>query len=358
MDLMNSRTGNKERFSQLLVTAGKTREKVEKLYAGDIGASIKLKDTNTNDTLNDASRKSLQLESIDFPDPIFFTAIKAVESNDDEKMGLILNDFHKVDPSFRANYSRELKQLVLSGMGETHINMIKWFFDKVYKIDVEFSPVKIPYRETITSSADVDYKHKKQSGGKGQYGHVFMRIGPKGRGEGYEFINSIVGGTIPSGYIPAVEKGINETMIAGIIAGYPVVDIYCDLYYGSYHDVDSSEMAFKFASTMALKIGFAKCNPILLEPIHTLKIVIPTEYMGDVMGDISTRRGKIVGMEQEGRKQILTSELPLAEVHKYFPTLKSLTQGRGKFTQSFSHYEKVPNDEANKIIAESKQEQE
>ncbi len=348
---------NKDKIGNLYYAQGKNRVDASEIKAGEIGALVKLKYARSMDSIVE-NASNMQCLPVKFPDPVMWKSIVGESQNDEDKIGVAIQRLMNEDPTINLKLNVETHENILSGTSEQQLLLLQKKLKNRYKVNAVLKAPRIPYRETITGKTDVEYKHKKQSGGKGQYGHVFMRIGPKARGEGYEFINSIVGGTIPSGYIPAVEKGINETMINGIIAGYPVVDIYCDLYYGSYHDVDSSEMAFKLASTMALKNGFTKCNPILLEPIHSMKIVIPTEYMGDVMGDISTRRGKIVGMEQEGRKQILTAELPLAEIYKYFPTLKSLTQGRGKFTQSFSHYEKVPNDEANKIIEESKQEQE
>ncbi len=348
---------NKDKIGNIYYAQGKNRMDAGEIKAGEIGALVKLKYARSMDSIVE-NGSNVRCHPVVFPDAVMWKSIVGESQNDEDKIGVAIQRLMNEDPTINLKINPETHENILSGTSEQQLLLLQKKLKNRYKVNAILKAPRIPYRETITGKTDVEYKHKKQSGGKGQYGHVFMRIGPKGRGEGYEFINSIVGGTIPSGYIPAVEKGINETMLAGIIAGYPVVDIYCDLYYGSYHDVDSSEMAFKLASTMALKNGFGKCNPILLEPIHTMKIEIPTEYMGDVMGDISTRRGKIVGMEQEGRKQILTAELPLAEVYKYFPTLKSLTQGRGKFTQSFSHYEKVPADETTKIIAEANQEQE
>ncbi len=348
---------NKDKIGNIYYAQGKNRVDAGEIKAGEIGALVKLKYARSMDSVVENGSK-IKCKPVNFPDPVMWKSIVGESQNDEDKIGVSIQRLMNEDPTINLNLNVETHENIISGTSEQQLLLLQKKLKNRYKVNAVLKAPRIPYRETITGKTDIEYKHKKQSGGKGQYGHVFMRIGPKGRGEGYEFINSIVGGTIPSGYIPAVEKGINETMLTGIIAGYPVVDIYCDLYYGSYHDVDSSEMAFKLASTMALKNGFVKCNPILLEPIHSMKISIPTEYMGDVMGDISTRRGKIIGMDQVGRKQILTAELPLAEVYKYFPTLKSLTQGRGKFTQDFSHYEKVPTDEANKIIEESKQEQE
>ena len=348
---------NKDKIGNIYYAQGKNRVDASEVKAGEIGALVKLKYARSMDSIVEIG-SDMRCMPVEFPDAVMWKSVVGESQNDEDKIGVAIQRLMNEDPTIHLKLNGETHENILSGTSEQQLLLLQKKLKNRYKVNAVLKAPRIPYRETITGKTDVEYKHKKQSGGKGQYGHVFIRMGPKGRGEGYEFINSVVGGTIPSGYIPAVEKGINETMITGIIAGYPVVDIYCDLYYGSYHDVDSSEMAFKLASTMALKIGFAKCNPILLEPIHQINIVIPTEYMGDVMGDISTRRGKIVGMVQEGRKQNLTAELPLAEVYKYFPTLKSLSQGRGKFTQSFSHYEKVPGDETKKIIAESHEEQE
>jgi elongation factor G len=247
----------------------------------------------------------------------------------------------------------ETGENILSGIGEQQIELLRKKLKTRFKIDAELNTPSVPYKETITGTADVSYKHKKQSGGKGQYGEVYFRVKPRGRGEGFEFINSVVGGTIPSKFIPAIEKGLNEILSKGIVSGNPIVDITVDVYYGSYHDVDSSEMAFKIASWNCLKKAFEVAKPILLEPVHNAQIIIPNEYMGDVMGDVSTRRGKIMGMEQKGKKQILNAQMPLSELFGYYPALKSLTQGRGKFTQEFSHFEKVPDDIAKKVIAEA-----
>lgn len=255
------------------------------------------------------------------------------------------------DPTIRYEINSETHENVISGMGEQQLNLVLKKMKNRYKVDAMMKEPRIPYKETIMGSTESHYKHKKQSGGRGQYGDVYFRIKPTDRGEGFQFVNSIVGGVIPSNFIPAIEKGLVETMEKGIIAGYQVVDVCVDVYYGSYHDVDSSEMAFKIASSMALKEGFKLCKPILLEPIHELVIIVPSEYMGDVMGDISTRRGRIMGMEQRGKKQYLTAQMPVAEMYFYFPALKSFTQGRGRFTQGFSHYEKVPEDITQKVVA-------
>ena len=348
---------NKDKIGNIYYAQGKNRVDCSEIKAGEIGALVKLKYARSMTSIVQ-SGLPVKCKAIEFPAPVMWKTINGVSQKDEDKIGSAIQRLINEDPTIKLAINPETHENVLSGTGEQQLLLLQKKLKNRYQVNTTLKIPRIPYRETIKGKTEVEYKHKKQSGGKGQYGHVLMRIGSKPRGEGFEFINSIVGGTIPSGYIPAVEKGINETMVSGIVAGYPVVDIFCELYYGSYHDVDSSEMAFKIAATMALKNGFEKCKPLILEPIHEVKIIIPTDYMGDVMGDISTRRGKIMGMEQKGRKQILVAELPLSELQHYFPSLKSLTQGRGKFTDSFSHYEKVPSDEAKKIIAASKEEQE
>ena len=323
----------------------------QELKAGEIGALVKLKVARGFNTITETNSKRSFIQPA-LPTPVFWKTIKAVNQSDEDKIGSALTKLMDEDPTLRLELNKETFENVLAGIGELQIGMVQKKLKNRYKIDTELNDPKIPYKETIMGKADVQYKHKKQSGGRGQYGHVHIRVGPKTRGEGFEFINSIVGGTIPSKYIPAVEKGVVETMQKGIIAGYQVVDIFVDCYFGSYHDVDSSELAFKLAASQALKKGFKESTPIILEPIHEIQIVIPIEYMGDVMGDVSTRRGKILGMEQVGKKQILNAHLPLSELFSYFPNLKSLTQGRGRFNQKFSHYEKLPEEVATKVIAE------
>ncbi|MBC8386069.1 MAG: elongation factor G, partial [Candidatus Cloacimonetes bacterium] len=293
------------------------------------------------------------LKQIALPTSVFWQSIKAVNQSDEDKIGSALQKLLGEDRTMHLDMNAETKENVLSVIGEQQVDLIKKKLKSRYHIEVEFFTPSVPYRETLKGKADISYKHKKQSGGKGQYGEVYFRVAPKPRGEGFEFINSIVGGTIPSKFIPAIEKGLNEILPKGIISGNPIVDISVECYFGSYHDVDSSEMAFKIATWNALKKAFEVGQPILLEPIYDVQIVIPNEYMGDVMGDVSTRRGKIMGMEQKGKKQVLNAKMPLAELFGYFPNLKSLTQGRGKFTQVFSHYEKVPADIAVKVIAEA-----
>lgn len=350
MDVLVPEKESKDKISSMFFLMGKNRNEASLLKAGDIGALVKMKVARGFNSITETNSK-LRFIQPALPTPVYWKTIKAVNQSDEDKIGSGLTRLMDEDPTLRLELNKETLENVLAGIGELQIGMVQKKLKNRYKIDTELNDPKIPYKETIVGKADVQYKHKKQSGGRGQYGHVHFRVAPKQRGEGYEFINSIVGGTIPSKFIPAVEKGVVETMQKGIIAGYPVVDISIDCYFGSYHDVDSSELAFKLAASQALKKGFKEAKPIILEPIHEVQIIIPSEYMGDVMGDVSTRRGKILGMEQKGKKQILNAHLPISELFSYFPNLKSLTQGRGRFHQKFSHYEKLPDEIAEKVIA-------
>ena len=378
MDLINGRTGNKERLSQLLVIAGKNREKVDKFFAGDIGASIKLKDTHTNDTLNDHAVKSMQLEKIVYPDPIFFIAVKAKDSADDEKVGLILNETSKMDPSFRVGYSRELKQLIISAMGETHVNTAKWFFDKVHKIDIEFMPTKIPYRETITKSAKADYRHKKQSGGSGQFGEVHLMIQPYFEGykdpsdlnvrgsETHElpwggkliYNNCIVGGAIDARFMPAIFKGIMERMDTGPLTGSYARDIIVYVYDGKMHPVDSNEISFRLAGRHAFSAAFKNAGPKIMEPIYNMEIIVPEDYMGAVMTDLQGRRGVIMGMDTIGKAQRIKAKVPLAELNKYSTSLSSSTSGRGTYSMSFDEYSQVPTEIQATLLKKYEEEEE
>ncbi len=340
----------KDKAGTMYYMLGKNRNDCTEIAAGDIGALLKLKNAKVMNSITSTASK-LSLVPIELPTPTTWQTLKAVNQSDEDKIGTVLQRVIAEDPTIRYELNVETHENVLSGMGEQQLQLVLKKLKNRYKVDAILKEPRIPYKETITANSEANYKHKKQSGGRGQYADVYFRIKPTERGEGFKFINSIVGGVIPSNYIPAIEKGLWETMEKGIIAGYPVVDISVEVYYGSYHEVDSSEIAFKIASSMALKDGFKKAKPILLEPIHELIIIVPSEYMGDVMGDISTRRGKIMGMEQRGKKQYLTAQMPLAEMYAYYPALKSFTQGRGRFIQRFSHYEKVPEDITQKVIA-------
>lgn len=378
MDLINTVSGSKERMSQILVSNGKTREKVDTLYAGDIGAAIKLKSTHTDDTLADQAHKSLVLDKIIWPDPVYTIAIKAENSSDDEKMGLLLNEMHKTDPSFRVGYSRELKQLILNGMGEQHINLAKWYFDKVHKINFELFEPKIPYRETITKSAKADYRHKKQSGGSGQFGEVHMMIQPYTEGykdpgefnvrgtDEYElewggkliFKNCIVGGAIDTRFLPAILKGINEKMEDGPLTGSYARDIVVYIYDGKMHPVDSNEISFKLAGRHAFSTAFKNAAPKIMEPIYDVDVFVPEEMMGNVMTDLQGRRAIIMGMGAEGHYQKITARVPLAEMHRYSTTLSSLTSGRGTFHMAYADYAQVPTDVQNVLLKKYAEESE
>ncbi len=340
----------KDKAGNIYYMLGKNRNDTQEIKAGDIGAMVKLKNAKVMNTLVPLN-SHIALEHVELPTATYWQMIKATNQSDEDKIGSALQRVIAEDSTIRFDLNAETHENVISGMGEQQLNLVLKKMKNRYKVDAVMKEPRIPYKETIMGSAESQYRHKKQSGGRGQYGEVYFRIKPTERGEGFQFINAIVGGVIPSNFIPAIEKGLLETLEKGIIAGYQVVDVSVEVYYGSYHDVDSSEMAFKIASSMALKEGFKKCKPILLEPIHEIVIIVPSEYMGDVMGDISTRRGRIMGMEQRGKKQYLTAQMPVAEMYFYYPALKSFTQGRGRFTQSFSHYEKVPDDITAKVVA-------
>lgn len=340
----------KDKAGNMFFMLGKNRNDTPELKAGEIGALVKLKNAKALNTITAVGSRYM-LPTVKMPSAVIWQSIKAVNQSDDDKIGQALTRVMAEDCTIASELNQETHENVISGMGEQQLSLILKKMKNRYKVDANYKEPRIPYKETIMGSAEANYKHKKQSGGRGQYGDVYIRIKPLERGEGFKFINSVVGGTIPSNFIPAIEKGVVEKMVNGIIAGYQVVDISVDVYFGSYHEVDSSEMAFKIAASQALKDGFSRSKPILLEPIHELVIIVPSEYMGDVMGDISTRRGRIMGMEQRMKKQYLTAILPAAEMFGYFPILKSLTQGRGRFEQKFSHYEKVPDEVAQKVIA-------
>jgi elongation factor G len=321
--------------------------------AGDLGAVVKLRDTHTNDTLSSRTFPVVY-KPIRFPDPVFHAAIVPKAKGDEDKISTGLHSLHQEDPTFLFRVDGELHQTIVSGQGELHLDIISRRLKQRFGVDVDLSEPRVPFRETIKGVAkDAEYKHKKQTGGHGQYGHVHLRLEPLKRGQGFEFLDEIVGGVVPGKFIPAVEKGIVETMKEGPLAGYPVVDIRVALHYGSYHDVDSSEMAFKIAGSQAFKKGFLEAKPVLLEPIHNLEVKVPEDAMGEVMGDISGRRGRIMGIETSGHYQIVKAQVPAAELHKYATILRSKTGGRGVFRSAMSHYEEVPPDQAQKIIQAS-----
>ncbi len=358
IDLINQKNGKVERLMQLYQMNGKNRRELQMVCAGDIAAVVKLKDTHVNNTL--ASKNlSITIDPIVFPEPLASNAITPKAKGDEDKIASGLSHLHEEDPTFLYSYNPELAQTIISGQGELHLNIIINRLKEKYGVDVNVIEPKIPYRETIKGKCESsEYKHKKQTGGHGQYGHVFLRLEPLPRGTGFEFVDEIVGGVIPGKYIPAVEKGIKEAMLKGPVAGYPVVDVKVTVHYGSYHDVDSSEMAFKIASAMAFKKGFMEAKPVMLEPIYELEVIVPEEYMGDVMGDISSRRGKISGMDHSGKLQVIKATVPLAELHNYATKLRSFTQGRGIFRRRFSHYDEIPREIESKIITEAQKEAE
>ena len=358
MDLLNESNDKTERLNQLFTLNGHNRKEISQVVAGDIAAVVKLKDTHTNNTL--ASRNySVILNPIEFPEPVIRGAIKAKAKGDEDKIATGLHTLHEEDPSFNVNFDPEISQTIISGQGELQLLLaVKRLKDR-YGVEVDLVEPRIPFRETIKATvSDVEYKHKKQSGGRGQYGHIHIKMEPLSRGKGFEFVDAIVGGVVPGRFIPAVEKGIIETMTKGVLAGNKVVDVKVTLFDGTYHTVDSDEMSFKIAASQGFKKGFLEAKPVLLEPIYEVEIKVPEEYMGDVMGDISSKRGKILGMDSDGRFQIIKALVPLAELYKYSSHLRSLTQGRGVHTRRFDHYEEMPKEIEQKVIEEYKRSRE
>lgn len=352
LDLINQSNNKTERLSQLSILNGHSRKEVSRLLAGDLGAVVKLKDTHTNNTLS-SKNYPIIISEIQFPDPVIRAAILPKAKGDEDKIASGLHTLHEEDPSFSVQYDPEISQTVVSGQGELQLSLAVKRLKERYKVEVDLVEPRIPYREAIKGRVDdVDYKHKKQSGGRGQYGHVHFKMEPLPRGTGFEFVNAIVGGVVPGRFIPAVEKGIVETMGKGVISGNQVVDVRVTLHFGSYHDVDSDEMSFKLAASQCFKKAFLECKPCLLEPIYEIEVIVPDEYMGDVMGDVSSRRGKILGMDSDGHFQIIKANVPLAELHKYSSQLRSLTQGRGNYKSKFSFYEEVPKEVEQKVIDE------
>jgi len=356
-EVLNATQGHVERIGQMYILNGKNKDGVDKLFAGDIGALVKLKSTHTGDTLCD-KKEPFQLPPIEFPEPVISIAVVPRSKGDEDKIGSGLQSLHEEDPTFIVRYDPELRQTIVSGQGEMHLDIILKRLKEKFGVEVDIEDPRIPYRETIKGKAEAQGKYKKQTGGRGQYGDAHLRLEPLPRGEGFEFVDAIVGGVIPGKFIPAVEKGVVETMKEGVLAGYQVVDVKVTVFDGSFHPVDSSEVAFKIAASMAFKKAFNEAKPVLLEPIYEIEVKVPEEYMGDVMGDISARRGKILGMESDGRFQIIKAHVPLAELLKYSTALRSMTQDRGIFRQKFSHYEEVPPDIAQKIIEAAKKEKE
>lgn len=348
--VINTRTGDKERVGRLLQMHANSRKEIKSANAGDIVAIVGLKNTTTGDTICDAN-KPILLESMSFPEPVISIAIEPKTKGDQEKMGVALSKLAGEDPTLRVKTDEETGQTIISGMGELHLDIIVDRMRREFKVEANVGAPQVAYRETITKEIECEEKYAKQSGGRGQYGHVLMRLFPNEPGKGYEFVNSVVGGRIPREYIPAVDKGVQEALTRGVIAGYPMVDIKCELYDGSYHDVDSNEMAFKIAGSICFQTGAKMANPVLLEPIMKVEVTVPEDYFGDVMGDISSRRGQIVESGDRGVIKYIKSEIPLASMFGYVGDLRSMTQGRGNYTMEFGNYAKVPPNVAEEIVS-------
>ncbi|MBZ0199560.1 MAG: elongation factor G, partial [Ignavibacteriaceae bacterium] len=350
LDLINTTNNKTERLSQLSVLNGHNRKEAAKIHAGDLGAVVKLKDTHTNNTLS-SKNFTVKVKPILFPEAVIRGAIIPKAKGDEDKISAGLHTLHEEDPSFNVVFDPEISQTIISGQGELQLALAVKRLKERYNVEVDLAKPKIPYRETIKGSvADVEYKHKKQSGGRGQYGHVHFKMEPLPRGTGFEFVDAIVGGVVPGRFIPAVEKGIQEIMARGVLSGCKVIDVRVTLFDGTYHNVDSDEMSFKLAASQGFKKGFLTAKPCLLEPIYEVEVTVPEEFMGDVMGDISSKRGKILGMESDGHFQLIKANLPLSELYKYSSHLRSLTSGRGVHRRTFSHYEEVPKEVESKII--------
>ncbi|MDH3607961.1 MAG: elongation factor G [Gammaproteobacteria bacterium] len=338
----NSIKGKKERVGRILQMHSNSREEIKEVRAGDIAAAVGLKDVTTGETLCDA-KHVIKLERMEFPEPVISVAVEPKTKPDQEKMGVALQKLAQEDPSFRVKTDEESGQTIISGMGELHLDIIVDRMKREFNVEANVGAPQVSYRETIKNSIDHESKFVRQSGGRGQYGHVYLRIEPQPPGDGFEFVNEIVGGVVPREYIPAVEKGVKEAMDNGVLAGYPVVDVKVTLYDGSYHDVDSSEMAFKIAGSMGFREGMKLAAPVLLEPIMKVEVVTPEDYMGDVVGDLNRRRGMVGGMEESPSGKIIRSEVPLSEMFGYATDLRSATQGRATYSMEFYKYKEVPN---------------
>ncbi len=350
--VVNTRVGKKERVGRLVQMHANKQQEIKEVKAGDIAALVGLKNTRTGDSLCDEDNQVV-LESMHFPDPVISIAIEPKSKGDQEKLSLSLQKLAVEDPSFKVSVDPETNQTIIAGMGELHLEIIVDRLLREFKVEASVGKPQVAYKETITQVVKIENKYVKQTGGRGQYAHVELRLEPQERGKGYEFVNEVVGGVIPKEFIPAIDKGIQEALTNGIQAGYPAVDIKVAVTYGSYHDVDSSEIAFKICGSMAFKEGARKAKPIILEPIMKAEVLVPENYMGDVIGDLNSRRGKILQMKPEGNLQSLDVEVPLGDMFGYATQLRSLSQGRATYSMEFSHYEPVPTNIANEIVAKA-----
>ena len=338
-----------ERIGRLLQMHASDRSEIKEVHAGDIAAAVGLKDVTTGDTLSDLN-KVIILEKMDFPEPVISVAVEPKTKVDQEKMGLALQRLAKEDPSFRVHTDAESGQTIIEGMGELHLEIIVDRMKREFKVDANVGKPQVAYRETLRSTVESEGKFIRQTGGRGQYGHVWLKLEPLPQGKGYEFVNGIVGGSVPREYIPAVDKGIQEAVQTGVIAGYPIVDVKVTIFDGSFHDVDSNEMAFKIAGSIGFKEGFRKAKPVLLEPIMKVEVVVPEDYYGDIVGDLSRRRGQIVGTEDSPSGKVVTAEVPLAEMFQYSTSMRSMSQGRANYTMEFAKYQEVPGNVADVVM--------
>ncbi len=338
-----------ERIGRLLQMHASDRSEIKEVRAGDIAAAVGLKDVTTGDTLS-ALDKVIILEKMEFPEPVISVAVEPKTKVDQEKMGLALQRLAKEDPSFRVHTDAESGQTIIEGMGELHLEIIVDRMKREFKVEANVGKPQVAYRETLRSTVESEGKFIRQTGGRGQYGHVWLKIEPLPQGKGYEFVNGIVGGTVPREYIPAVDKGIQEAIQTGVIAGYPIVDVKVTIFDGSFHDVDSNEMAFKIAGSIGFKEGFRKAKPVLLEPIMKVEVVVPEDYYGDIVGDLSRRRGQIVGTEDSPSGKVVTAEVPLAEMFQYSTSMRSMSQGRANYTMEFAKYQEVPGSVADVVM--------
>jgi elongation factor G len=350
--IVNTTKGKRERIGRILQMHANDREEIDEVWAGDIAAAVGLKDATTGDTLTEENGQVI-LERMEFPDPVIQLAIEPLTKADQEKLGTALMRLAEEDPTFRVNTDHETGQTIISGMGELHLEIIVDRLKREFKVEANVGKPQVAYRETIRNQAEVESKYIKQSGGRGQYGHCWLRVMPNPPGKGYEFVNAVVGGSIPREFIPAIDKGIQESLTSGVLAGYPVVDVKVEVFDGSYHDVDSSEMAFKMAGSIGFKDACRKAKPVLLEPMMEVEVVTPEDYMGDVVGDLNRRRGRIGSMEQRGTARVVAAEVPLSEMFGYATDLRSSTQGRAAYSMKFKHYEEVPTNIANELAAKA-----